>query len=70
MGFLLSEKKVPAQNEAFQDLINQQISCFSGKLTPARVQSNLDRNPGAKSANTPPNRPVWGAILRIGIDRP
>jgi len=30
--FLLSEKKESAQNEAFQDLINRQISCFSGKL--------------------------------------
>jgi len=39
--FLLSDQKVPAQNEAFQDLINRQISCFSGKLIPAQVQANL-----------------------------
>jgi len=35
--FLLSEKKVPAQNKAFQDLLNRQFSCFSGKLFPAQV---------------------------------
>jgi len=39
--FLLSEKKVPVQNEAFQDLINRQISCFYGKLIPTQVQANL-----------------------------
>ena len=27
--FRLSDKKVPAQNEAFQDLINRQFSCLS-----------------------------------------
>jgi hypothetical protein len=41
LEILLSEKKAPAQNEAFQNLINRQISCFSGKLIPARVQENL-----------------------------
>jgi len=41
LEILLSEKKAPAQNEAFQDLINRQISCFSGKLIPAQVQANL-----------------------------
>ena len=41
LEMLLAEKKEPAQNEAFQDWINRQISCFSGKLIPAQVQSDL-----------------------------
>jgi hypothetical protein len=35
LEILLSEKKAPAQKEAFQDLINRRFSCHSGKLISA-----------------------------------
>jgi hypothetical protein len=58
VAILLAERKTPAQIEAFQYLINRQISCFSAKLCPAQVQLNFLRNPGAKSAKTP-QHPCW-----------
>jgi len=61
--FLLSDQAVPAQNEAFQDPINRQISCFSGKLVPAQVQSHLRKNPGAKSTKTPPTSLLGGVFV-------
>jgi len=65
----LSEKKVPTQNEVFQNLINRKISCFSVKLIPAQVQANLWKNPGAKSAKTP-QHPCWERFCALDVAVP
>jgi hypothetical protein len=37
------------------DVVDRQPFCFPGERIPAQVQSNLYKNPGAKSTKTPPN---------------